>query len=198
MPISPGGTKDDKIISDLSTLLSCEDAIWTEKMDGENTTIWIGGTHARSPDGRYHPSRALMKAYAAERAPLLRHNEYIRGEYLYARHSIEYDSLPSYFMGFGWVVDGVVQSWDDTLQRFCELSIEPVPLLHRGAFSEKTCQELARSLDLTRQEGFVVRTAASFHEDDMPTCMGKYVREGHVQTDEHWMHQEIVKNGLAP
>ena len=46
-----------------------EDLVITEKMDGENTTIHNGGTFARSPDSRYHPSRDWLKAFAASISP---------------------------------------------------------------------------------------------------------------------------------
>jgi hypothetical protein len=34
---------------------------WTEKMDGENTTIATDYIHARSLDSRHHPSRSWVK-----------------------------------------------------------------------------------------------------------------------------------------
>ncbi|WP_162137080.1 hypothetical protein [Rhizobium sp. CF142] len=36
------------------------DLLVTENMDGENTTIHRGGSHTRSPDNRYHPSRKKL------------------------------------------------------------------------------------------------------------------------------------------
>lgn len=33
----------------------------TEKMDGENTTLYRDGLHARSLDSRHHPSRNWVK-----------------------------------------------------------------------------------------------------------------------------------------
>jgi hypothetical protein len=36
------------------------------------------------------------------------------------------------------------------------------------------------------REGFVIRIADSFSADQFQEFTGKYVREGHVQTDEHW------------
>jgi len=56
LPISPGATSDDKVMLALDGLMA-GDLVVTEKMDGENTTIHRGGSHPRSPDSRYHPSR---------------------------------------------------------------------------------------------------------------------------------------------
>ncbi len=36
------------------------DLLVTENMDGENTIIHRGGSHTRSPDSRYHPSRKKL------------------------------------------------------------------------------------------------------------------------------------------
>ena len=107
LPISPGATSDDKIMASLDGLM-VEDLVVTEKMDGENTTIHAGGCHARSPDSRYHPSRDWLKAFAAGISPFLAGKERIVGENLYARHSIAYDALPSYFLGFAWIVEPIL------------------------------------------------------------------------------------------
>lgn len=196
LPISSGATSDDKIMSSLDGLI-VEDLVVTEKMDGENTTIHTGGSHARSPDSRYHPSRDWLKAFAAGISPYLREGERIVGENLFARHSVAYDALPSYFLGFAWIVDEEVQPWDLTLARFEELGIQAVPTLYRGPYRKGLFDGLAKSLDLTRQEGFVVRTAEAFMESAMPDRVGKYVREGHVQSEIHWMKAELIPNKLA-
>lgn len=196
LPISRGATSDDKIMSSLDGL-KVHDLVVTEKMDGENTTIHSGGSHARSPDSRYHPSRDWLKAFAAGISPQLSDEERIIGENLYARHSIAYQALPSYFLGFAWIVGDEVQSWDMTLARFEELSIQPVPTIYRGPYRPGLFDDLAKTLDVNKQEGFVARTAGAFAETAMPDCLGKYVREGHVQTETHWMKAELIPNRLA-
>ncbi|GGE19081.1 2'-5' RNA ligase [Primorskyibacter flagellatus] len=196
LPTSPGATSDDKIMASLVGLM-VDDLVVTEKMDGENTTIHSTGSHARSPDSRYHPSRDWLKAFAAGISPNLEDGERIIGENLYARHSVAYDALPSYFLGFGWIVDDEVQSWDRTMTRFQELGISAVPTLYRGPYRDDLFEGIARNLDLTKHEGYVVRTAGAFDENAMPECMGKYVRAGHVQADIHWMKAEVVPNKLA-
>ena len=196
LPISPGATSDDKVMLGLDGLMA-DDLVVTEKMDGENTTIHHGGSHARSPDSRYHPSRDWLKAFAAGISSQLTDGERIVGENVYARHSVGYDNLPSYFLGFGWIIDDEIQPWDATLARFEELGVTPVPTLYRGPFTTSLFENLAASLDRTRQEGFVVRVAAAFPEAEMPIRMGKYVRAGHVQDETHWMKAELIANRLA-
>ena len=173
------------------------DLLVTEKMDGENTTIHCNGTHARSPDSRHHPSRDWMKRFAASISPYLEENERVVGENLFAQHSIPYDALTSYFMGFCWIVGDEIQPWDLTMRRFKSLGITPVPILYRGPFKKDLFEELAASLNTSKQEGFVVRAAGAFREADMQIYMGKYVRAGHVQSETHWMQADLIPNRLA-
>lgn len=196
LPISPGAMSDDKVMTTLDGLISC-DLVVTEKMDGENTTIHRGGSYARSPDSRYHPSRDWLKAFAAGISLHLADGERIVGENLYARHSVAYEELPSYFLGFAWIIDGMVQSWNATVERFSELGIAPVPVLYQGAYTDGMFERLAARLDQSRQEGFVARVADAFSEAEMPVRMGKYVRANHVQSEMHWMNAPLVPNRLA-
>ncbi len=197
LPQSPGATSDDKIMRSVDGLVAADEVVFTEKMDGENSTIHNQGCQPRSLDARYHPSRDWMKAFAAGISPQLAENERIVGEHLFARHSIVYRALPSCFLGFVWIKQEEVQAWDATLFRFAELGIAPVPELHRGPFSDQVVSTVLSNLDLDRQEGFVVRDMAAFSEQDMPTRLAKYVREDHVQSDTHWMNAELIKNELA-
>nr|WP_245460656.1 RNA ligase family protein [Rhizobium leguminosarum] len=130
-------------------------------------------------------------------SPQLAHGERIVGENLYAQHSIGYDDLPSYFLGFAWISDDEVQSWDLTLARFEELGIDPVSTLYRGPYKAGLFEDIAASLDRTKQEGFVVRITDGFLEAEMPVRMGKYVRDNHIQSETHWMQSELIPNRLA-
>jgi hypothetical protein len=46
-------------------------------------------------------------------------------------------------------------------------------------------------------EGIVVTSDAGHTYDSFGNYLIKAVRANHVTTEEHWMHGEIVKNGLA-
>ena len=83
------------------------------------------------------------------------------------------------------------------MARFDELGIRPVPTLYRGPYRNGLFDDLAKSLDLNRQEGFVARIANAFAETSMPESVGKYVREGHVQSEVHWMKAALIPNRLA-
>jgi len=148
-------------------------------------------------DSRYHPSRDWLKAFAAGISPQLAEDERIIGENLFARHAIAYDALPSYFLGFAWIIGDQIQPWDQTRARFESLAIQPVPTLYRGPYRPGLFEDLALSLVQHRQEGFVARTAEGFPESALPERVGKYVRQGHVQTELHWMQAELIRNQLA-
>jgi hypothetical protein len=47
-----------------------------------------------------------------------------------------------------------------------------------------------------KQEGYVIRSSNSFDYNDFINNVRKYVRKGHVQTDEHWLNKPIEKNVL--
>ncbi|WP_299751551.1 RNA ligase family protein [uncultured Tateyamaria sp.] len=197
LPTSQGLASDDKVITDLSVLETAHEIVVTEKMDGENTTIHAQGCHPRSPDARDHPSRDWVKAFAASVSPMLTSDERIIGENLYAKHAIAYNALPSFFLGFAWIKEGLFQPWDATLERFASLGVTPVPVLFRGAFSHTALKQLAADLDTERQEGFVVRLIDGFPEQDMDRSLAKYVRKNHVQTDVHWTKAPLIPNRMV-
>lgn len=196
LPFSPGATKDDRILEHLDCFEQQEIVI-TEKMDGENITMYSDGWHARSIDSRFHPSRTWLANLHGNISYLIPTNYRICGEYLYARHSIEYDNLPSYFMVFSvWDENNNALSWDDTV-KFChELQLETVPVLWRGKFNEKILKQIAQKLDTSKHEGFVVRVTSTFKFTDFQRCVAKWVRPNHVQTDEHWMHSKVITNKM--
>jgi hypothetical protein len=176
--------------------LAGETIVVTEKMDGENTTLYHDGFHARSVDSRHHPSRSWLADFHARISWMIPDSMRICGENMYAQHSIRYQSLPSYFLGFSvWFGDQCLP-WHETLEIFQNLGITPVPELYRGPYDPRHLKMLARDLDHQRQEGYVVRLAQGFAISDFGRCVFKYVRAGHVQTSQHWQHQAVVPNQL--
>ena len=198
LPWSAGVTNDDRVMTDLDLLRGAPRVIVTVKMDGENTTLYRDGLHARSLDTAPHPSRTLVKRLHAEVAYQIPAGWRVCGENLYARHSIAYENLPAYFLGFSvWNEENVCLSWDDTLEWLALIGLTPVPVLYDGAFDERALRTLFRPDYMgDEMEGYVVRVANAFRFDDFSRAVGKYVRPGHVQTDEHWMQGPVVPNGL--
>lgn len=197
LPFSPGSTSDDKVLRSTEHLKGKE-VVTTLKMDGEGTTLYRDGFHARSPDSRHHPSRNWVKAFHARIASEIPDGWRICGENVYAQHSLVYHDLPSYFFGFSvWNERNVALSWDDTVEFFELLGIEPVKVLYRGPFDEQLLKVRVRALNLSTQEGLVVRTAGEVPYDEFGEHFAKWVRQGHVTSDSHWMHQEVKPNYLS-
>lgn len=195
LPWSPGVAADDLRAGDLSGLRGRE-VVVTEKLDGENSTLYRDSLHARSLDSAHHPSRAWLKALHGRIATGLPSGWRICGENVYARHSIAYQHLESWFYAFSvWAGDRCLD-WDRTVRFTRRLGV-PVPLvLWRGTFDERALRTLR--LDPVRQEGYVVRTVDGFPHDEFAARVAKWVRRNHVRTDEHWMLAPVVPNGLGP
>ena len=200
LPWSDGITDDDKVLSSLDQFTD-KQVVVTRKMDGENSTFYFDGhMHARSVDGRSHPSRDWAKAWWAERFFDLPKGWRIVGENVYAKHAISYKDLTSYVLGFA-IYDhkNICLSWPETLEWFQLLDIEPVPTLYQGSWNETIIKALYdQNRDYEDHEGYVVRLLDAFSYADFSSSVGKYVRANHVVTTKHWTRTEIIPNQLAP
>lgn len=198
LPWSEGQQSDDRVIADLDGL-SGREVVVTVKMDGENTTCYRDGLHARSIDSGGHPSRNWIKAFHAQFCGDIPEGWRVCGENLYAQHSIAYTALPSYFLGFSvWNDRNECLSWDETQTWFDLLGIESVPVLYRGPYDERRIRALWSERERDQCEGYVVRAASQFPYADFRRLVAKFVRRGHVQTSKHWMHgQPVVPNRMA-
>jgi predicted kinase len=194
LPWSPGATADDVRAGDLSGLRGRE-VVVTEKLDGENTTIYADGVHARSLDSAHHPSRTWVKALQGRIGGRIPPGWRVCGENLFARHSIEYKDLDSWFYGFSvWDGDHCLD-WDQTVRFLRRLGVPSPPVLWRGTFDERVLRRL--KLDTARQEGYVVRAVDGFGRPEFGEQVAKWVRPSHVESDTHWMHAAVVENGLG-
>jgi hypothetical protein len=196
VPWSPGLQNDDRMHESIEQFKGME-VVVTEKMDGENTTMYRDYLHARSLEFEAHPSRTFIKAIHASCAYDIPEGWRVCGENITAKHSIKYFGLPSYFMVFSvWNDHNMRLAWDDITEYTDLLGLNLVPVLYRGVFDIDKLHEIEANLDPERQEGYVVSPVAPFSFKDFRYVMAKYVRAKHVQTDEHWMRSEIEFNGL--
>lgn len=201
LPDSPHrGADGDHAHIDYSSFAERE-VVVTEKLDGENTTIYADGyCHARSISSGYHPTRTWVHALAGRVAHALPSGWHISGENTYGHHSIAYDRLPSYFQMFAvYDADGTTLSWDDTVLWGGRLGVDIVPLLFRGVFDHAAVLPLLDGASAfgPEREGIVMRWAAAFPVGEHQQAVGKLVRKDHVKTDQHWMHGDVPANGLA-
>lgn len=197
LPWSGGINSDDRIIDNLDAFIG-KRVIVTEKMDGENSTLYKDYTHARSVDGNSHPSRSWLKQFWSQIAHDIPAGYRVCCENLYAEHSISYKDLETFVMGFSmWNERNVCLCWDETLEWFELLGITPVPVLYDGIYDEKIIKSLWSDKKWSTTEGYVIRVAGEIAYGDFKAKAAKFVRAGHNLTVKHWMHgQPITPNRL--
>lgn len=204
LPWSPGCSKDDKRAKNVDSLIG-KKVVITEKVDGSNTCMTRDACFSRSHSGPpTHASFDGFKAMHASMRFIIPEGYQVFGEWCYALHSIEYDSLPSYFLVFGIRDRDTWLSWDDVYEFTKDNGLHTAPVLFRDVikdvkhlFELTTIKSNEPSFIGHAREGVVVRLYDSFHDDDFSKSVMKWVRKDHVQTDEHWKDQVIVKNKLA-
>jgi len=198
LPFSPGCTSDDKRLENVNYLLG-RPLVVTEKMDGSNVCMESDACFARShSDAPSHPSFDMFKAVHATVKHRISKGIQVFGEWLYAKHSIHYTSLPNYFMIFGVREGDRWASWEEVEMWAAELEVETVPVLARlNTFEEFGDLELpSTSACGETREGFVIRWASGFKNEEFSRAVAKFVRANHVSTSDHWSHQKLERNLL--
>lgn len=204
-PFSPGTTSDDRInhtywedIREIDTL------VHTEKLDGENNCLSRYGVFARSHAA---PTTSPWTSQLRQRWELLKNDLgdiELFGENLYAVHSIEYKRLETHFYVFAVRCLDKWLSWEEVKFYAALFDLPTVPELCTEQVNGLTAETLKQhviclagepsvfgsrdaltGMDCTR-EGVVIRNADEYLTADFARNVFKYVRQGHVQTDEHW------------
>ena len=199
LPWSRSYTHDDKVLTNVDHFIGRE-VVVTEKLDGEGSSLYHNHLHARSVFSGDHESRHWLKQFHRTFSYSIPEGWRVCGENMFATHSIHYKELTSYFYAFSiWNGHNQCLSWDETIEWCQLLGIEHVPVLYRGIFDEKKIKALytKQSAFQAEQEGYVIRLADSFHYDNFSKSLAKFVRKNHVQTNKHWLNQEIVPNQLS-
>lgn len=194
---SPNLQNDDRRMPD-PDCFNGKTIVITEKMDGENTTMYNDHIHARSLDSLHHPSRAWVKGRHGRIKHLIPDGWRICGENLYATHSIHYEDLTDYFMVFSIWDEDYCLPWDETKEIAAEWDLITVPELYRGLWDDWAPVHSLTDAFIYQDgsEGYVVRVAEGFRYNQFDRSVAKYVRKGHVQTDEHWLNKPVVPNTL--
>ena len=195
-PTSPGVQSDDKVLRNTGRLIGVPVTI-TEKMDGSNVTLCNGEVYARAVSTpSHHPWHGIVRKNHAWKTLELGPDYRISGEDMYGVHSIEYDGFreSETFRVFNIQYKDEWLSFDDRYAICQQLDLRMAPVwLHDATFqTEKDISKWLES-NIKRHshhgpvlEGFVVQLMDSFHVDEFSSCVAKYVRAGHVQTDTHW------------
>lgn len=197
LPFSEGIGDDDKVLQSDNHFYDMSNVVVTVKMDGENTTVYPDGScHARSIDSIHRDYHSWLIRDIQRWCYSLPDEYRVCGEYLYAKHSIKYNHLPSYFMCFSIWNREECLSWEETKGIAEKLNICLVPELYIGRYDSDMVLKLAKEVVSNGQEGIVVRNADKYDLSNMKNNIAKYVRKNHVQTNEHWSQQRIERNEL--
>jgi hypothetical protein len=123
----------------------------------------------------------------------------VSGESLYARRSVGYNSLPSYYLVFGiWDENATLLSWEDTETVAGEIGLHLVPTIYQGEEFGAAITAWESAGLAGRSEGFVVRSGGAIAADEFDQKVMKFVRANHVTTSADWRHRDDFDlNGLA-
>lgn len=202
---SPEIKSDDKTIpfSELGNFLHKEYVI-LEKMDGQNNCLkGINSSTGEYPGvfARTHsqetklPWDYLLIAKYHQLKYTLKEDTWYFLENLFGEHSIVYEDLDNYFFLFNlyYSKNNEFLPWDEVVAEASKVGFNTPKELFRGKFN--TIGEIKKWMDLhideksshgSELEGFVMRPVDSFKANKFSNVVAKYVRKGHVQTDEHW------------
>lgn len=194
LPWSESLSSDDQKLLKVSHFHNQEIVI-TEKLDGENTTLYQDYLHARSIDSCNHLSREWIKQFHAQINYKIPENWRLCGENVFAKHSIFYKNLESYFYLFAiFDENNYCLSFEDTVLIAQTFEIPMPKIFYSGVFDEQTIREL--KINTNECEGYVLRNKNGFKFEDFHENVAKWVRKNHVQQTQHWMQGPITPNQL--
>ena len=201
--------RDDKVMSESERDEFLEhNLIIEEKVDGANLGISFDSDgNIRAQNRGDHlglPGSGQWKSLAgwlSPRADIFFDNltdRYILfGEWCYARHSIVYDRLPDWFLGFD-IYDkrvGLFMAVSRRDELFQDIQVEHVPFLARGHLTLLEIKQLLAQSKLGNQpaEGIYIRR----DRGDWLVKRAKLVRPSFMQeVEQHWSRAGIRKNQL--
>lgn len=209
--LGQGQPRDDKVLTpeERADLLTHE-LVVEEKIDGANIGFSVseeGELLAQNRGsflnpGSAHPQfKPLWPWLAPRRTALvdaLWPDLMLFGEWCHAQHSVSYDALPDWFLGFD-LYNRATGAFCDTARRDAllhRLDLQAVPRLAHGPFDLPALTALLGTsrVGSAPMEGLVVRSERA----GWTLARGKLVRPAFTQAIEaHWSRGAILTNRLA-
>lgn len=202
--------RKDKVLSrnEIEIILNKE-IILEEKIDGANLGISFSedgklllqnrGSYLYPPfEGQWKILQQWIKRYEEKMFDSLTNEFVLFGEWCYATHTIYYDSLPDWFVGFD-IFEKKTEKFLSTEKRntiMRNIGISIVPMLGRGFFSldDLRMTFCTSKFGTNICEGIYIRQ----EEGDYLNYRAKIVRNDFSQNiGEHWSKQEIRHNKIA-
>jgi len=187
------------------------DIVVEEKIDGANIGFSVGQSGDLRVQNRgsyldldhaqpqFRPLGIWLQVRRTGLIEALGRNLALFGEWCYAMHSVAYDRLPDWFLGFD-VYDRAIDRFWDTARRdnlLASLGLHPVPRIARGRFPIDGVEALLASKSRVGNEvveGVVIRSEAK----GFTAARAKLVRAEFTQAiDEHWSKKPLRRNRLA-
>lgn len=202
--------RDDKVMTQNERAEFLDhDLVVEEKVDGANLGISFstsGELRLQNRGTYFHPPYlGQWKHISTWLTPnvdllfdLIMDQYILFGEWSYARHTIPYNRLPDWFLGFD-IFDKKVEKFISCQRRnemFCDLGISGVPLLKHGYFSLDDLKTLLSISHLSDQpaEGLYLR----FDTGAWLGQRAKLVNPEFIQTvEDHWSRNLIVPNRIG-
>ncbi len=207
-----GGTppRVDKVLSpeEVAEFLGSE-VVVEEKVDGANVGFSLdvagdvqvqnrGGYIGRSAHPQFQPLWPWLDTRRQRLADFLKPNLILFGEWCFAVHTVRYECLPDWFLGFDVYDCGAGRFWSAPRRdRFLkELDVFAVPSVAHGRFTVAQLTALlgASSVGGDLVEGLYIRRDAG----EWLAARAKLVRPDFAQQiTEHWKSRPLERNALA-
>ena len=210
--LGEGSPRDDKVLSpDEAEALLMTEVVVEEKLDGANMGISVDqngklrsqnrGQYLAEPySGQFKKLTAWLAPRADDLKSILEGNLILFGEWCAARHSVDYESLPDWFLVFDVYDRLAIRFWSTTRRNDLAalLGLPVVPELFSGKttladLKSRVMAESSRFRTGTL-EGVVIRLESAEWLENR----AKLVRPGFTQAiGEHWQRRAIEWNRLT-
>lgn len=196
----------------------CNEITVEEKVDGANLGVWMNDNFELRFQNRgkminaqsatqWHALDEWARINAADLYELLAPRDdgsrrILFGEWLFAKHSIEYDALPAYFVAFD-VYDSALDAFLSVAARDALLAETNVPVVRCVASAAtRALEELLDMIENTNsayasEEVPLEGVYLKFDDGDVNRERCKLVRKEFIQAiDKHWSKNDLIKNRI--
>jgi len=210
--LGAGQPRDDKVLApDEAEALLASEVVVEEKVDGANIGFSTGEDGAlrvqnrgsyldpRHAHPQFRPLWGWLRTRDSALVEALGPDRMLFGEWCYAVHSVVYERLPDWFLGFDVYDRSLGTFWDGARRDalLADLRLHPVPRISRGHFTREALEQLLSSpsrLGDGGVEGVVIRRESG----GSTTARAKLVRAEFTQAiDAHWSRGPLRRNELA-